>query len=100
MVLYNITVKADLDIQADFSEWVQREWLEGGPLTGLELPSRFFRLLGVDTSDGITYCLQHYFTNMDSYNRYIASADARFREEMTVRYRDKLVLFASVLDEV
>ncbi len=100
MVLFNITIKADLDIQSGFSDWVRREWLEEGPVTGLELPSRFFRLLGVDTSDGITFCLQHYFTDMEAYNRYIATADARFREEMAGRYRDKLVLFSSVLDEV
>lgn len=98
MIIFNVTIKADLDIHNDFLDWVrdyscrERE--------GIRMPSRVFRLMGVDASDGITYCLQHYFTDIEALNNFRTGGELAFREELADRYSDKLVIFATVLSEV
>ena len=67
---------------------------------GSEMPSRIFRLVSVDSTDGITYCLQHYFTDLAAYNAYKMLGDLAFREELSGEFGDKLIIFASVLSEV
>lgn len=99
MLIYNITIKADLDAHLDLVDWIRESQL---PAAGdyLLKPSRLYRLLNVDTSDGITYCLQHHFADMAAYNRYMAGHDTAFREELSGRFPDKLVVFSSILSEV
>lgn len=62
--------------------------------------SRLFRLMNVDSQDGITFCLQHYFSDLTAYNQHIVTADSSFRAILTERFNDKLIVFASVLKEV
>ena len=99
MILFNITIKVDTDVNNDFVKLIGDDWLSYIK-EGLVQPSRFFRLLGVDTTDGITYCLQHYFTDQTAFNMYKIDEDMAFHAEMADRYGDKLVIFSSVLLEV
>jgi len=99
LIIFNITAKVEHGIHNDFISWIDEDVLKK-PLEEIEQPSRFFRLLGVDTSDGVTYCLQHYFKDQPGLNRYRVHGEVSFREELADRYGDKLVIFTSVLSEV
>jgi hypothetical protein len=81
-----------------FMDWVQAYL--GMQQQGSELPSKLFRLMGVDASDGVTYCLQHYFTGLEALNAYRTGGELAFREDLSGSFGDKLVVFASVLSEV
>ena len=98
MIIYNITIKVELEILNDFVDWAKH--YVGSSPDGNELPSRIYQLMNVDSSDGITYCLQHYFMSVEAFNMFKIQGDLAFREELADRYGDKLVVFASVLSEV
>jgi len=57
-------------------------------------------LIGVDTTDGVTYCLQHYFDDVSGFNMFRAQGEVSFNADLADRYGDKLVIFSSVLSEV
>ncbi len=99
MILFNITMKIDHDVHNDFLQWIRGEHT-GDRLEGTVMASRLYRLTGVDVRDGITYCLQHYFRDNEAYNQHVISGDLAFREDLSGRYGDKLVVFSSVLAEV
>ena len=98
MIIFNVTIKVDLDAHLAFLEWAQRYL--GMQDEGSELPSKLFRLMGVDASDGITYCMQHYFSGLEALNVYRSKGELAFREDLSASFGDKLVVFASVLSEV
>lgn len=100
MIIYNITVKVDLDISADFLDWVKSVVLYEANSNEPHEPSRCYLLRGVDMTDGMTYCIQHYFADIASYNDHMSAVNPYFQEEMTARYGDKVVSFSSVLSEV
>ncbi len=100
MVIYNITIKVDWSIHNDFKLWIEEEvLLESKNIESVQ-NSKFLKLLDVDTSDGMTYCLQHYFNDLQEYNQYKMADDLNFKQRLAAKYKDKLVLFASVLSEV
>ena len=99
MVIYNITLKIDLDTHESVVDWIVATQLEmeNDQFTS---PPKLFRLLDVDVTDGITYCLQYYFTDISSYNLHRADADYVFRENLSGLFTDKFVIFSSILSEV
>lgn len=100
MVIYNITIKVDWSIHNHFKSWIEEEVLESAKEISTVNSSKFLKLLDVDSSDGMTYCVQHYFDNLGDYNMYKMAEDIVFKNELADRYKDKLVLFTSVLSEV
>lgn len=100
MIIYNTTIKVDWDIHNEFKLWVEEEVLVNATSIESIQNSKFLKLLDVDTSDGMTYCIQHYFDSMENYNQYKLTGDRAFKEALATRYSDKLVIFASVLAEV
>jgi hypothetical protein len=98
MILFNITIKAELAIYRELVDYLKSQVALAMP--GCQLPSRVYRLMNVDTTDGITYCLQHYFEDLAAFNAYKVQGEMSFREELSVRFGDKLIVFSSVLSEV
>lgn len=99
LLIYNITLKIDLDVHRELVSWIQATQLQ---VTGdaAAMPSRIYQLMDVDMSDGITYCLQHYFTDLPSYNDHRLGAGRVFQEELSAQFHDKFVIFTSLLSEV
>lgn len=100
MIIYNTTIKVDWEIHNAFKLWVEEEVLINAKSMESIQTSKFLKLLDIDTSDGMTYCIQHYFDSMENYNEYKMTGDKDFKEALAARYSDKLVIFASVLAEV
>ena len=98
MILFNITIKAELAIHRELVDCLTS--YAQADLPGCQLPSRVYRLMHVDASDGITYCLQHYFTDLTTFNAYKTQGELAFREELSGRFGDKLIVFSSILSEV
>ena len=99
MILYNITIKADLDIVQDLKYWLKVEHLPEVNKSDKVLKAHLLKLLGVDVSDGITFCVQYHFGSMSEYNAFKIEEDAAFMSEIMSKFKDKMVLFASILSE-
>ncbi|MEZ5006830.1 MAG: DUF4286 family protein [Chitinophagales bacterium] len=99
MILYNITIKADLDIAQELKFWIKEDYLPEINSSEKVIKAHLLKLLGVDVSDGITFCVQYHFDSMSEYNSFKMVEDAEFMSEIMSKFSDKLVLFASILSE-
>ncbi len=99
MIIYNVTIKADLDISKFLKSWIIDDYLPEISKIDRVADAKLFRLLNVDVEDGITYCLQFYFEDMTNYNLFVAVDEMKFKNEILAKFSDKMILFSSLLSE-
>lgn len=99
MILYNITIKADLSIAKELKFWIKEDHLPQIMNSDKVNKVQLLKLLNVDVSDGFTYCVQYHFDSMADYNLFKIDEDVAFRNEIMSRFNDKMVFFSSILSE-
>ena len=100
MILYNVTIKIEVDSEGAWVAWMRDEHMPDLLKTGLFLSYRLSRLLEQEESDGVTYSAQYACATMDDYNAYIARHADSMREKALMRFAGKFVAFRSVMETV
>lgn len=100
MILYNVTVKVDINHADEWVKWMKEEHILDLMETGLFKDAKLYRLLEVDETDGITYSAQYFCKDMEAYNRYIDEYADEMRRRGLERFEGKFVAFRSLLDTV
>ena len=100
MIIYNVTVKADLSIADAWLDWLREEHIPEILQTGCFTDARILRLLEVDESDGITYAVQYHAESKAQYNRYIRDFADAMRKKGTEKWGEKCIAFRSVMQIV
>lgn len=100
MIIYNVTVKIDLDIHEDWLQWMKDVHVPDVIATGLFSECKICRLLTVDESDGITYAFQYFCENMAAFEKYQEVHATNLQKDHTERYKDKFVAFRTLMEVV
>ena len=100
MLLYNVTVKIDKDVESEWLEWMRTKHIPDVLNTGQFVHSRISRLLEQPQDDDATYVIQYQCENMENYNSYIEKYAPSFRDEFNHRFKDKFVLFRTLMEVV
>jgi len=100
MIVYNVTVKIDLDIHDLWLRWMKEEHMPRVMETGCFTGSKIFRVLEEDTRDGITYAIQYYTTDMGRYFDYQKNFAPALQKETADMFPGKFHAFRTVLKEV
>lgn len=100
MIIYNVTVKVDLDIHDEWLEWMKSKHIPDVLATGMFLSNKIYRVLDQDNSDGITYAIQYSANSMSDYFKYQQEYAPGLQKETADRYKDKFVAFRTLLKEV
>ena len=99
MVIYNVTVKIDLEVHDDWLQWMQSVHIPEVLNTGYFTEYRLCKVLP-EEEDGITYSIQYSCHNMETLERYQQEFAPRLQQEHTERYKDKFVAFRTLLEVV
>jgi hypothetical protein len=97
MIIYNVTVKVEAGIAAEWVEWMKKEHIPDLMKTGLFVDSKLCRLLEQDETDGKTYVVQYYLDSMEHYDNYISEHAPRMREKGFERFGSKFIAFRTVM---
>lgn len=97
MFIYNVTVKIDTDLAADWLSWMQTTHIPDVMATGMFLNHRICRLLSND-NDGLTYAIQYECTDLATLQRYSTQYAPKLQAEHTNRYANKYVAFRTVME--
>ena len=62
MIIYNVTMKIDLDVHDLWLKWMKEEHIPQVMNTRCFTANKIYRILEENTTDGISYCFQ-YFAN-------------------------------------
>ena len=81
MFIYNVTVKIDTDLAADWLSWMQTTHIPDVMATGMFLNHRICRLLSND-NDGLTYAIQYECTDLATLQRYSTQTTSRPRQPL------------------
>lgn len=100
MIIYNVTVKVDLDIHNDWLQWMKTVHIPDVLATGFFIDNKIMRLLEEDNSDGFTYAIQYRCNNVSEYMRYKEEEAPRLQKEVADKYEGKFVAFRTLLKEV
>ena len=100
MILYNVTVQIDKDIEGEWLEWMKSKHIPDVMTTGQFFESRISRLLNEPDEEVSTYVVQYQAESLAHYNRYINEFAPALRDEFNSRYKDKFVLFRTLMEVV
>lgn len=97
MIIYNVTVKVDLDIHEEWLKWMRDIHIPDVLKTGLFTESRICKVL-VNEEDGVTYAIQYTCKNMSDYKKYESEHAPRLQQEHREKYHDKALAFRTLLE--
>lgn len=100
MVIYNVTIKVDLDVQEDWLTWMKEKHVRDVINTGLFTEYRMFKLLSLDDSDGVTYAIQYFCDNVSNYLDYQREHAPALQKEHEARYKNKFVAFRTLMKSI
>lgn len=100
MIVYNLTLKVEPAIEAEWVRWQKNEHIPEVMTSGQFTDYKFYRLLDQDESDGITYVVQYFATDIHHYNKYIDSFAPDLRKKALNKWGDKFIAFRTVMQIV
>lgn len=100
MILYNVTIKVDLSIAADWLTWITAEHIPDVMNTKCFTKATLLKLLEVDETDGPTYAVQYSAENISLYDEYIAKYAGVMRQKSFDKWGDNFTAFRSVMQVV
>jgi hypothetical protein len=100
MLLYNVTVKIDCDSEREWLDWMKRKHIPDVMNTGQFIGSYICKLLDQPEDDDSTYVIQYQCADREKFDQYIEKFAPAFRDEFNSRYKDKLVVFRTLMEVV
>ncbi len=100
MIVYNVTIKVDESIAADWINWLNEDHIPAIINTGCFTNANVMRLLEVDDSEGPTYAVQYFTESLAQYQLYIDEHAARMRQMSFDKWGNKFIAFRSVMEVV
>ena len=100
MIIYNVTIKVEHSIAADWLVWLKKEHIPAITGTGCFTHAVILHLLEADEPEGITYAVQYYAENITLYHRYINQFAEEMRKTGTDKWGNKFIAFRSVMQLV
>lgn len=99
MILYNVSIKVDPEIHDDWLDWMKEVHLPAVMGTGCFLDHRFYKLY-VDDSDGISYVIQYYCTDMSTLEQYQTDFGPALRNDTERMFGGKYIAFRTVMEQI
>ncbi len=100
MLIYNVTYKVDQAAHGPWLKFIERDYLPVIMETHTIDRYEFTRLLGVDETDGFTYCLLLHFSSRPAFDVYQEKFALDHQKMIDGVFKGKYVSFPSFLDVV
>lgn len=100
MIIYNVTVKVEHAIAAQWLAWLKEEHIPDILLTGCFTHASVLHLLETDDTEGSTYAVQYHTAEKTSYDRYIENFSGVMRKKAIDKWGSQFIAFRSVMEVV
>ena len=97
MIVYNVTIKIDLDSHDAWLKWMKEVHIPDVMETKHFVENRMFRILEQDETDGITYSIQYYANTFSDYMDYKENHAERLQQLHKDAFEGKTVAFRSLM---
>jgi Domain of unknown function (DUF4286) len=100
MIIYNVTVKVNNEIAADWLDWLRAEHIPAMKATGCFTHATILRLLETDDADGPTYAVQYFAESRGMLNNYLELHAATLRAQGLEKWGAGFIAFRSIMEVV
>jgi hypothetical protein len=100
MIIYNITTKVHISINAEWLYWQRLTHMHEMMATGFFSSNKLLRLLEQDDSEGHTYAVQYTIKSKEEYNLFMIEYDQPMQQKVQLMWGDKTISFHSVLEVI
>lgn len=100
MIIYNVTIKVENSIAADWLIWLKEEHIPDVISTGCFTHATVLHLIETDDSEGVTYAVQYQADNKDLYSRYIEKFADGMRTKGADKWGNQFIAFRTVMEVV
>ncbi len=100
MIVFNETIKIDETIHLEWLAWMKEVQLPNVMATGKFTEHRICRLLHDDEDGGVTYAIQYYSPDMETFQQYQQEYAAQLQRSHMERYKDRYVAFRTLMEMV
>ena len=100
MIIYNVTIKVDQAIAANWLAWLKEEHIPDIINTGCFTHAGILRLLEVDDKEGPTYVVQYHAASNILYDQYIEKFSESMRKKGTNKWGNQFIAFRTVMQVV
>jgi hypothetical protein len=100
MLIYNVTIGVDKEIEAEWLAWMKVEHIQEVMQTGAFIEYRMYKILTHDDENTISYCIQYYTDDIVKVRKYLDEFAPSLVEKHRTKYKDRHVVFRTLLEEV
>jgi len=100
MIVYNVTVKIDLSVHDVWLKWMKEDHIPRVMETGCFAEYKMYRILQEDETEGITYAVQYFTSQISSYFDYQKTYAPALQKETQDFFPDKTIVFKTLLKEI
>jgi Domain of unknown function (DUF4286) len=100
MFLYNVTVGIDKDIEKEWLKWIRENYLPAVMATNKFKDSKMYRVVTHDDENSVSYSLQFFTTEIGNVVEYLDAETNGIIEKHRLKFKDKHVVFNTLLEEV
>lgn len=100
MLLYNVTIGIDREIENEWLAWMKTTHIPAILATGKFVDYKMYKILHDEGEPTISYSVQYFAHTVADVSAYLEQHEPLLGEELRVRYRDRHVVFRTLLEEV
>lgn len=100
MLLYNVTVGIDKEIEQEWISWVKTIHIPDVMKVGVFVDYKFYKVLTHDDGGSSSYCIQYFTPTIDQFQQYLDGFAKSLIEEHHLKFKDRHVIFQTLLEEV
>ncbi len=99
MLLYNVTVGIDKEIEAEWLAWVKEYYLPKAMETHAFVEYKIYKVLTHEDESSVSYSIQYFSDAIEKIVHYLNNEGKNLVEEHRARFRDRHVVFNTLLQE-
>jgi hypothetical protein len=99
MLLYNVTVGVDKEIESEWLHWMKQYYLPAAMKTGAFLDYKIYKVLTHEDEGSVSYSIQYFSDAIEKVVEYLNNAGKQLVEEHRAKFKDRHVVFNTLLQE-
>ncbi len=97
MIIYNVTTQVQHNIVDIWMHWMQTIHIPQVMQTNCFVKYQFVEVLDMDESEGKTFAVQYFATDIDAYKKYINEFSPVLRQDSLNKWGQKVIGFRSLM---
>jgi len=99
MLLYNVTIGIDKDIESEWLAWIKENYLPRAMQTGAFTDYKIYKVLTHEEEGSVSYSIQYFSDDIEKIVYFLNHEGKLLVEEHRGRFRDRHVVFNTLLQE-